>query len=305
MRRPLARTAALTVTVLVATGCGLPGSSAISTTTTGADPGGDRLPVQVPGESYGHHPRPLTGTLAYDESGCWSLDLGDGPRIVVFPEGFSSSEHDSSIMIGPDGESYGNGTEIDALGGIIASETLPNGSDGYWGDYLAFCSPERDEVVVTDSLEPAFNPMELPTRELADVVANVSLTESWGCGFGFTVTSEDQRVAVQVYPDEMQPTPGPVTLPDDDWTAEVLVGKHLAVNHCDDVIEGWEPEQVIAAQWPLTSGTLSFDLPAETECGLVGTVTATLKNASFETESGEQQLRSLTFVNDSFGCFAG
>lgn len=76
-------------------------------------------------------------------------------------------------------------------------------------------------------------------------------------------------------------------------------------DHCDDAVEGWEPEPVVVAQWPLIAGTLDFDLPEEVVCGSTSPIRAKLSGAAFQIGSELLSLDELTIVNDSFGCFAG
>jgi hypothetical protein len=101
-------------------------------------------------------------------------------------------------------------------------------------------------------------------------------------------------------------TPGqPISLPDEAWSAELIVGKHLFVNHCDDVFEPWEPSPVVAGQWPLTEGTLEIldEVPNGVDSA---TVRATLSGARVTTDSGTVlSLAVIELVNRSFNFFAG
>ena len=95
---------------------------------------------------------------------------------------------------------------------------------------------------------------------------------------------------------------GEVTLPADGWTATVVVGAHLMVQHCDDVVEGWEPERFVGATWPIVGGTLAFtEVPADGS----GPVRAALTGAMVETEDGVVTLPDIELVNACWGCFAG
>lgn len=67
------------------------------------DLGGDALPVQQPGEDYGHTPEPVTGTLTVRDDGCWTADLGDSPRLVVFPAAYTKPNDERAVMLAPDG----------------------------------------------------------------------------------------------------------------------------------------------------------------------------------------------------------
>lgn len=129
-----------------------------STTSAISNLGGDGLPVQVPGESYGHESTQLTGVLILEGNGCWEIDKGDGPRVVIFPQGYTKPPSDGAMMLSPDGLEIRDGLEVTALGGSIEASTLPGGSDGFWGGYMTFCQPELGEVVVIDSLQPAITP---------------------------------------------------------------------------------------------------------------------------------------------------
>ena len=144
--------------VLGLAACGK-GAIPSATNAVGIDPssnlGGDRLPVQQPGEAYGHQPVPLTGLIVLQDDGCWTVDLGDGARLVVFPPGYTQHPDNGSVMVGPDGTIVESATVIDAVGGVVPTARFPGVPDGYWGNYLTFCRPEVQEFVVLDALEPA------------------------------------------------------------------------------------------------------------------------------------------------------
>jgi hypothetical protein len=276
------------------------------TTTTVSNLGGDRLPVQLADEDYGHFPGSLTGSLGLESNGCWTIDLGDGPRLIVFPPGYTQDAEDTSVMVSPDGSRFSDGMGVDATGSIVLSEGFPGVPDGFWVNYFDFCDPGTTEVVVVDELSPAFEASAVPTGELVTMLRDADLSASWGCGLGFTVSSPDQRVALYLSPTEMRATPEPpISFPAAGWNASVAVGKNLLVNHCDDVIEGWEPEAVIAAEWPVISGTLDFEAPQGQGCGGIGPVEATLTGVVVETPEGPVELGDLTVVNEAYGCFAG
>lgn len=276
------------------------------TTTTISNLGGDGLPVQIPDEEYGHFPGALTGSLALESNGCWRIDLGDGPRLVVFPPGYTQDPADGSLMVSPDGSTFTDGMEVDATGGIVRTDGFPGTPDGYWGNYLDFCDPGATEMVVVDQLTPAFDASALPPDELVTMLRDTDFSISWGCGLGFTLSSPDQRVALYLSPSEFEAIPkSPVSFPDVGWNASVVVGKNLMVNHCDDVIEGWEPESVVAAEWPVTAGTLQFEAPEGESCGGSGPVEASLDGIVVETPEGPVELGDLTVVNEHYGCFAG
>lgn len=295
---------------IVVAACGAGPESAGSTapaetTTTTSVLGGDRLPVQIPGEDYGHFAGFLTGTLHLQSNGCWTVDLGDGDRLLVFPPDYAMAS-DGTTMIAPDGTGFSDGVDVDAMGGIVPVEGFPGVPDGFWGNYLEFCDAAASEVVVVDELAPAFEVAALPTDELVTMLQGADLSRSWGCGLGFTLSSPDQRVALWLWPNDQETAPNPsVNLSDGTWRASVAVGKNLMVNHCDDVIEGWEPEAVFAAEWPVISGTLDFEPPESASCGGIGPVEATLTAIVVETPEGPVDIGDLTVVNEAYGCFAG
>ncbi|MDF1596781.1 MAG: hypothetical protein P1T08_11940 [Acidimicrobiia bacterium] len=269
--------------------------------------GGDGLPVQQPGESYGHSSESLVGTLAQQANGCWTADLGDLPRLVVFPMGYSKPADGGSVMQGPDGTTIRSGMAFDAKGGIVPAQGFPGVPDGYWGNYLTFCDPELQEFLVLDSISPAFRPDDLSDDELAAMLTDADLSVAWGCGLGFTVSSEDQRVALFVAPlDSGSVIEPPVSFPDDQWYGVVMIGKNLMVNHCNDAIEGWKPVPIVAGQWPLVAGALDFEPPAvQGKCSAGEPVTASLRGIEIETPAGVINLGDLDLVNDAYGCFAG
>ncbi|MEX0796463.1 MAG: hypothetical protein WD274_07200 [Acidimicrobiia bacterium] len=275
------------------------------TTTTISNLGGDRLPVQIPGEEYGHFAASLTGTLHLQSNGCWTVDLGDGDRLVVFPPDYTLAS-DGAAMMGPGGVSFSDGMAVDAIGGIVPTEGFPGVPDGFWGNYFEFCDPAAAEAVVVDELTPAFDVAALPADELVTMLQEADLSMSWGCGLGFTLSTPDQRVALYLSPNDYEAVPNsPVSFPDDAWQASVAVGKNLMANHCDDVLEGWEPEAVFAAEWPVISGTLEFEPPESASCGAIGPVEANLSGIVVETPEGPVDLGDLTVVNEAYGCFAG
>jgi hypothetical protein len=275
------------------------------TTSTSSNLGGDGLPVQIPDEDYGHFAGSLTGTLHLQSNGCWTVDLGDRDRLIVFPPDYALAS-DGEAMMGPGGVSFSNGIAVDAKGGIVPAEGFPGVPDGYWGNYFEFCDPTAADVVVVDELTPAFDVAALPAADLVGMLQEADLSMSWGCGLGFTLSSPDQRVALWLWPNDQETVPNPsVNLSDGTWRASVAVGKNLMVNHCDDVIEGWEPEAIFAAEWPVISGTLDFEPQESASCGSTGPVEASLTGIVVETPEGPVDLGDLTVVNEAYGCFAG
>ncbi len=194
---------------------------------------------------------------------------------------------------------------VDAEGPIVGAESLPGGQDGFWASYVGFCDPESAEVVVLDTVEPAFHPTELDDSEWREILETADLAVSWDCGLGFQLSTEDQRIALRIHPVDMEQPSPTANFPDPAWEADLIVGKHLQVNNCDDVIEGWEPVPQVVSVWPITGGSLSFVAPADSGCGMTGPVTATLEDITVTTPTGEVELGDLKAVNEAYGCFAG
>ncbi len=271
-----------------------------------SDLGGDALPVQQPGDDYDHTREPVTGTLTMRDDGCWTADLGDSPRLVVFPAAYTKSDDERAVMLAPDGMVVTDGMAFDGVGGLVPPSALPGGSDGYWGNYIAFCEPAAVDLLVLDSIGPAYRPDEATVDELVALLGQADLDVSWGCGLGFTVSTEDQRVALFVAPLDSGSSPDPpISFPDGRWQAEVQVGKNLMVNHCNDAIEGWKPQPQVSARWQLASGVLDF-VPSDSDGGCdPNPVTAKLRDVTVDTPIGEVALQDLRLLNDAYGCFAG
>jgi hypothetical protein len=154
-------------------------------------------------------------------------------------------------------------------------------------------------------VQAAFDPRAMTEEQLLDMIRTADLAVSWGCGLGFTVSTEDQHVAIVMHPADAEAIIAPpVSFPHPDWRATVLVGKNLLANHCDDVVEGWEPVPVVAGQWELAAGTLLFTPPADGPCS-GGPIEATLIGASIAMADGLLEIPDLSMVNDAYGCFAG
>ncbi len=114
--------------------------------------GGDGLPVKNPAETYDNPSAPLTGVVTLESSGCWTIDIGNGASLVVFPEGWVEAETGSAMTSSDGALSIASGNAVDAVGGSVTAESFPGVPDGYWGNYLAFCEPEVDEFVVLDEV---------------------------------------------------------------------------------------------------------------------------------------------------------
>jgi hypothetical protein len=134
------------------------------------------------------------------------------------------------------------------------------------------------------------------------------LTVSYGCGFGFAIGDEQQRVGlVLTFLDFEAATAGDVdtdyVLPDPAWDADLTFGYDLFSNWCDDVIEPDEPEVVIQQSLPVTGRLVIESLP---EPGTCGPATGTLFGAEYTSENdGTVSLGDIELTNDFWGCFAG
>lgn len=128
------------------------------------------------------------------------------------------------------------------------------------------------------------------------------------CGIGFAVASEDQRFALILHHRGPGGVPeGPISLPDPAWQAEVLVGRDLMANWCDDVVEPGEPTPEVTETWPVVGGELDHDAPVEPpQICAGGAVTAEVTDLTVETTTGEQlTIPDLSITNEAYGCFAG
>jgi hypothetical protein len=285
--------AALALAVVAVSACG----------SDSLPPGGEGdLPTRRSDESYRYNATILSGLLA-DGGDCWVLDLGDGPRPVLFPVGFEIAGDDAVSSAA--GEVMRVGTGVDGMGGLVPLADLPVRDDGSL-DELGGCVADAREAIVFEDLAPAFDPALLTAEDWVALVEGADFTAAWGCGIGFAVSTADQHVALLVHADAMgQAIDSVVTLPHEQWSAQVLVGKQLMAQWCDDAVELWEPTPTVSGTWQITAGTLDFGpgTAPETECN--GTVTATLEGIRVDTPSGEIALGDLELVNQAFGCFAG
>jgi hypothetical protein len=114
--------------------------------------GGDRLPVQNPSESYGHTTEDVEGVLTLESTGCWTIDLGDGKRLAVFPAGFTKDVTGQHMRSSDGAVVVGSGDRVAAQGGTVPAAGFPGMPDGYWGNYLSFCKPAIEEFVVMDGI---------------------------------------------------------------------------------------------------------------------------------------------------------
>lgn len=296
----------LLAVVIIASGCASPAGTPASelTTTTISNIGGDVEPVQRASEVYPHDRGDVRGTLVQQSSGCWTVDTGAGALVAILPVG-TVVDHAAGAVTTADGSALLSGSTIEGVGGITAVNELPGAPDGFWSNYLAFCDPVALQVLVVDEFTPIDSAEAMTDEELVALLTDATLAVSWPCGLGFTISDEDQEVAIYVHPSAAElPTVTPVVLPDPEWEGSVVLGTNLLVNHCDDVVEPDEPVRVEAAVWTITGGTIDFEAPSEL-CGAAGPVQATLSGLVVAGPLGSITLPDLDVVNTAYGCFAG
>lgn len=143
------------------------------------------------------------------------------------------------------------------------------------------------------------------TSGVGDIAGIDTLTESYGCGTGFWVGNLDQTTALRIGYQGEGPPPAQVSLPDPAWRAELVDGRNLYANWCDDVIEPGEAEPQQVRVLPVISGTLEIigEPPQPFEGGVLG-VRAT--ELVIDVGSGETHtLGDIEIENPSWGFFAG
>ncbi len=270
------------------------------------DLGGFGAPAAAPGEFDLADTQPMAGTLNADERGCWRLDGSYDGALVVLPSGFELGPSGNELRTA-DGEVLASGTPVDAIGAMVPTDPLPGGPDGRWSSYVGFCVPDSQAIVVLENLDPVGPGSSPDDPELIEQLTDATFDTHWPCGYGFAVSDAAQRVGLFVQPTTPEPPePGTVTLPDERFTATVVVGEHLFVNHCDDVMEWFEPEQIRLAEWDVVSGR--FDYRPEDASGICSetpSVTTVLRDTRVATPTGDVTLGAIELVNEAFGCFAG
>lgn len=269
--------------------------------------GGDGLPVLNPNQPITHVSVPVQGAFDLRSNGCWIADLGDSfDRLVIFPVGYDKPPEDGAVMRGPDGTIVTDDMAFDGFGSVSPVSMLPGYPEGYWGGYVSFCEPDALEVLVLSELQAAFEPDALGAEAWADLVKQTEFTESWPCGIGFAISDRLQQVAVQLYATDTDvASESPVTFPSAGWTAQVVVGKHLMSNHCNDAIEGWTAERRETGRWEIVGGVLDFAPRVNDPCGGGNSVTGILRDGVVDTPVGRIDLPDLHIENRAFGCFAG
>jgi hypothetical protein len=249
-------------------------------------------------------PVDVRGTLVQEPNGCWTVDTGAGALVAILPVG-TIVDHAAGSVTTPDGSILPTGSGIEGVGGVTAVNDLPGAPDGFWTNYVTFCDPVALQVLVLDEFTPIDPGAASTDEELVELLTDATFTVSWPCGLGFTLSDEEQEVAIYLYPSIPEPPAAtPVVLPDAAWTGTVVFGENLLVNHCDDVVEPDEPVRVEAAAWPIVGGEIDFEAPEEL-CGAAGSVEATLRGLVVAGPLGSITLPDLDVVNTACGCFAG
>lgn len=99
-------------------------------------------------------------------------------------------------------------------------------------------------------------------------------------------------------------TPEVSTLPDENWVAEIQIGRHLFTSWCDD--EAPEPGQEPVADevWPVIAGTITLlETPAP---GVCGQARARLEGLAAQSPDGTRiELGDFEVRNGAFGCVSG
>ena len=269
--------------------------------------GGFGAPSQAAGEfDDAYSPYTVTGSLDVEANGCWYIKLNGVKRLLAFPEGFTFADSDTTTMVNTDGIEFGAADMIDGITDFRPESALPGGSSGRWGNYLTFCDPTLRELAVFDTMTTAVDPTELSEADIATLVGSAVFDQHWPCGRGFAVSTADERVGIQIYQtNDQQPTAGEtVVLPNPGWKADVVIGKHLFVSHCNDAIEEWMPERIEVGLFPISGNiVINDDVPVQDDAAAV--VTATLETGSVTIGSEDVQLPSVDLVNTHYNFFAG
>ena len=143
------------------------------------------------------------------------------------------------------------------------------------------------------------------TSGVGDIADIDTLTETYGCGTGFWVGNPEQTTALRLGYQGEGPPPAEVSLPDPSWRAELVDGRDLYANWCDDVIEPGEPEPRQVRVLPVVSGDLEIigEPPQPFNGGLLS-VRAT--DLVIDVGDGEtRELGDIEIENPSWGFFAG
>lgn len=143
------------------------------------------------------------------------------------------------------------------------------------------------------------------TSGVGDIAAIDSLTETYGCGTGFWVGNPEQTTALRIGYIGDGPPSASVSLPDPAWQAQLVDGRDLYANWCDDVMEPGEPVPQQVRVLPVVSGTLEIigEPPQPLEGGVLE-----VRATDLVVDVGDGETHSLGDIeiqNPSWGFFAG
>ena len=143
------------------------------------------------------------------------------------------------------------------------------------------------------------------TSGVGDIADIDTLTETYGCGTGFWVGNPEQTTALRLGYQGEGPPPARVSLPDPSWRAELVDGRDLYANWCDDVIEPGEPEPRQVRVLPVVSGDLEIiGEPPQPFNG--GPLSVRATDLVIDVGDGEtRELGDIEIENPSWGFFAG
>ena len=152
-RRAIAIVVALAVTTLVAIVVVLV-LTAPPAQTPGPSTGGPGLPVRLPSDDYTGEPVSGEGELVLGDEGCFRVDLGEGPRFAIWPEGFTTG---GDAVVDASGTRLEGGDRLAVSGLLMPYDELVaiEGPDGYWANVAGFCIGDDDAVLVLDEVTPA------------------------------------------------------------------------------------------------------------------------------------------------------
>jgi hypothetical protein len=274
-------------------------------TTEPSNEGGFGAPAAAAGE-FGQLPGvAMVGNAELADNGCWYLSGNGETALLVAPTGTQLGD-DGVTLVTADGIVIADGSPIETRGGLVAFTDLPGGPDGKWGNYATFCAPTYEVVVVADTLTLAYDPAGADLAALAAELDSSVFDTDYGCGFGFATGDADGKWALHVdIRTDSPPAAGLVDLPDERFQVTVTAGANLFSNHCDDVMEWFEPSPSEAAVWDVTAGQFTYPETSAEWCAGGPPVTITLTDASVDTPAGLVLLDPIEITNTSFGCFAG
>lgn len=292
-----------------------PSTTSTAPMTTASNEGGFGAPSRSPGEFDVGPRKPVVGTLRLADGGCWYAEINGVTRLAVFPVGFELNPESGATLVGQEGAVYHDGDDFDGVASMVfegvvsprAETLIPGGEDGRWGNYMAFCQPRHNELVVFDSLVPEYHPAALDSDEVVALLEQAKFIEHWNCGRGWAVSTSDQRIGLVVFEATAEAglAADRLELPDPGWRAEVLIGKNLFSENCNDAIEDWVALPSVTTRWPLIAGTVTVADPVPDPNDDPARVRAVLEDGQIETELGRVSLPSIDLDNRSFNFFAG